>query len=86
MFRKDAEAVSEWSLENVDICYQRQRRIVVDVWPALKPGGVFIYSTCTYNTLENEENVRWICKELGAQVLPLQVKEEWQVSGNLLAG
>ena len=86
MFRKDAEAVSEWSLENVDICYQRQRRIVADVWPALKPGGVFIYSTCTYNTLENEENVRWICKELGAQVLPLQVKEEWQVSGNLLAG
>ena len=86
MFRKDAEAVSEWSLENVDICYQRQRRIVADVWPALKPGGVFIYSTCTYNTLENEENVRWICKELGAEVLPLQMKEEWQVSGNHLAG
>lgn len=86
MFRKDAEAVSEWSLENVDICYQRQRRIVADVWPALKSGGVFIYSTCTYNTLENEENVRWICKELGAEVLPLQMKEEWQVSGNHLAG
>ena len=84
MFRKDPVAVSEWSSENVEICYQRQRRILTDVWPALKAGGLLIYSTCTYNTKENEENVRWICRELGADVLPLDVPEEWKVTGNLL--
>ena len=60
MFRKDPVAVEEWSPENVEICWQRQRRIIADVWPSLKPGGILIYSTCTYNTKEDEEKVRWI--------------------------
>ena len=53
MFRKDPVSVSEWSPENVEICWQRQRRIISDIWPSLKPGGLLIYSTCTYNTKED---------------------------------
>lgn len=84
MFRKDEVAVSEWSTDNVEICWQRQRRILADIWPALKSGGLLIYSTCTYNTQENEENVRWIADELGAEILPLTIQEEWGITGNLL--
>ena len=54
MFRKDPVAISEWSPENVEICRQRQRRIIADIWPCLNPGGILIDSTCTYNTQENE--------------------------------
>ncbi|MDO4164607.1 MAG: rRNA cytosine-C5-methyltransferase [Bacteroides sp.] len=85
MFRKDPVAVSEWSTENVAVCWQRQRRILADIWPSLKPGGLLIYSTCTYNTKENEENVCWICRELGAEALRLDAPDEWRITGNLLA-
>lgn len=84
MFRKDPLSVSEWSEENVEICWQRQRRIISDIWPCLKPGGILIYSTCTYNTKENEENVRWIREEFGAEVLPLETAVGWNITGNLL--
>lgn len=83
MFRKDPVAVDEWSVENVDLCWQRQRRILRDIWQCLKPGGLLVYSTCTYNLEENEENVAWIAHELGAEILPLPVEEEWHITGNL---
>lgn len=83
MFRKDPTAIGEWSLVNVEICSQRQRRIVSDIWSSLKPGGIFIYSTCTYNTKENEENIAWIRDELGAEILSVDVPTEWQITGNL---
>ena len=82
MFRKDEGAVADWSLENVELCSQRQRRIVADVWPALKGGGLLIYSTYTYNRKEDEENVAWICSELGGEVLPVEVKPEWGITGH----
>ena len=83
MFRKDAVAVEEWSADNVQICRQRQRRILADVWTALKPGGLLIYSTCTYNREEDEDNVAWIARELGAEVLEVPVRPEWNITGNL---
>ena len=86
MFRKDPVAVEEWSPENVEICWQRQRRIIADIWPCLKPGGILIYSTCTYNSKEDEENVCWIQQEFGAELLPLEVQDEWNITGNLLDG
>ena len=86
MFRKDAGSIEEWSEANVTLCWQRQRRILTDIWDCLKPGGVLIYSTCTYNTHENEENVRWVSEELGADVLPLPVPSDWNVTGNLMSG
>lgn len=86
MFRKDPVAVDEWSVDNVRICWQRQRRILADIWPALKPGGLLIYSTCTYNKEEDEENVAWIAHELGAEVLEVPVSPEWGITGNLMGG
>ena len=69
MFRKDEEAQRQWSEDNVALCEARQRRIVADVWPALRQDGLFIYSTCTFNKYENDGNVRWIASELGADCL-----------------
>ena len=83
MFRKDPVAVEEWSIENVDICWKRQRRILADIWPSLKPGGLLIYSTCTFNSEEDEDNVAWIAKELGAEILPVSIEENWGITGNL---
>ena len=69
MFRKDRDAISEWSLDNVRLCASRQRRILSNIWSALSDGGFLIYSTCTFNTLENDENVAWIASELGAELI-----------------
>ncbi len=69
MFRKDETARKEWSLENVAKCQQRQRSILSDIWHVLKPGGLLIYSTCTFNRYEDEDNVRWICDEMGGNLL-----------------
>jgi NOL1/NOP2/fmu family ribosome biogenesis protein len=80
MFRKDPDSISEWSLDNVDTCWQRQRDIVSNIWHTLKDGGLFIYSTCTYNSLEDEENVAWIAKTLGAEVLSCHPQEDWSLT------
>ena len=69
MFRKDVRARQEWSPENVSLCAARQRRILSDVWPCLRPGGVLAYSTCTFNRAEDEEQVDWLCQTLGARVV-----------------
>lgn len=55
LFRKDNEAIDEWSLENVSHCSIRQQRILEDILPALKPNGILIYSTCSYSEEENEQ-------------------------------
>lgn len=73
MFRKDPEAINEWSVQNVITCSERQETILTDVWDSLKTGGILVYSTCTYNREENEEKVAWILSELGAEYLPLQI-------------
>ena len=65
MFRKDEDARKEWSLDNVRMCQQRQREILQDIWHVLKPGGLLIYSTCTFNRYEDEDNVRYFCDEMG---------------------
>lgn len=69
MFRKDHAARNEWSQNNVDLCAARQRRIVMDVWDSLNPGGFLVYSTCTFNTQENEENVAWFARESDAEII-----------------
>lgn len=84
MFRKEEDAVTGWSMENVLMCRDRQREILREVWPALRCGGLLIYSTCTLNHYEDEENVAWIARDLGAEVMPLDVPADWGVSGNML--
>ena len=86
MFRKDEATIGEWSPQNVERCWQLQRDIVGDAWTCLNEGGLLIYSTCTFNTKENEENIGWIIDELGADVLPVVTKAEWNITGSLLEG
>lgn len=83
MFRKDTDSTGEWSVENVRLCASRGRRIIHDIWNALKPGGILVYSTCTYNTEEDEENVHYFVEELGAEPLTVPTRPGWQVSGAL---
>ena len=83
MFRKDEMAISEWSIDNVLNCQQRQREILKDIWSTLKEGGILVYSTCTYNREENEDNVKWISEELGAKVISVPISEDWKITGSL---
>jgi len=76
MFRKSENARQMWSEDNVELCRARQRRIVADAWNSLREGGVLIYSTCTLNDAENDDNVRWISEELGAGVLRFEMPFE----------
>lgn len=59
MFRKNEEAVGEWSLENVELCAKRQREILDCAAAMLAPGGRLVYSTCTFAPAENEETIQW---------------------------
>ncbi len=80
MFRKDSGAISEWSETNVENCVVRQREILTQVWDALKQDGILVYSTCTYNFKENEENVAWICEELGAEALRIDIEADKNIT------
>ena len=72
-------------LQNVDNCWHLQREIVSDIWSCLKPGGILIYSTCTFNAHEDEENIAWICEELGAEPVALTgIVDSWNITGNLI--
>lgn len=84
MFRKDYGAIGEWSLQNVMKCAALQRSIIEDIWPCLNEGGVLVYSTCTFNLHEDEENVKWICENLGAEIIPIEINKDWNITGSLL--
>lgn len=84
LFRRDSKTTDEWSLDTVRYCQKRQRQILQDIWPCLRAGGLLIYSTCTFNTHENEENVRFIMQELGAEILSVATDPAWQITGSLL--
>ena len=86
MFRKDDTAISEWSRANVAKCQELQREIVREAWKCLKPNGTLIYSTCTFNTHENEENIVWMTQELGLATIKIATEETWGVTGSLLKG
>lgn len=79
MFRKSEEARTEWSIDNVRLCASRQRRIMADAWKALRPGGVFIYSTCTFNRTENEDNMAWLVEEFECEHVNIECPEEWGI-------
>lgn len=69
MFIKDHQSIGEWSLANVELCAARQKRILQDIWSALAPGGYLVYSTCTFNHFENDDNLKYIIDEFGAQTV-----------------
>lgn len=80
LFRKQPEAVNEWSEESVIACSQRQRVILAEALPALKTRGILIYSTCSFSAEENEDIVNWLCNEQEMEYLPLKVPVEWGIT------
>jgi 16S rRNA C967 or C1407 C5-methylase (RsmB/RsmF family)/NOL1/NOP2/fmu family ribosome biogenesis protein len=72
MFRSDI-AINEWSVGNTTHCSERQKRILMDVWPALKQNGILIFSTCTFNPGENEENIMWLIGKNEAESVRLDM-------------
>jgi NOL1/NOP2/fmu family ribosome biogenesis protein len=79
LFRKDEEAIDEWSLNNVQLCSQRQQRILADALPALKENGILIYSTCSYSKEEDEEIMDWLVEEMGMKSEKLKIKNDWNI-------
>lgn len=73
MFRKDHSARTEWNEDNVTLCAARQKRILGDIWQSLKPTGYLIYSTCTFNSSENEENIEWLIQEFNAELIQIEI-------------
>lgn len=86
MFRKDEGARAEWSPAAVETCAARQRAILTDIWDCLREGGYLVYSTCTFNRAENEDNVRFVCQELGAEVVAVPIDEAWGIAPDTTAG
>jgi tRNA and rRNA cytosine-C5-methylases len=72
MFR-DEIAINEWSVENGALCSERQRRILMDVWPSLRENGILVYSTCTFNPGENEENIKWLISKQEAESVSIDI-------------
>ncbi len=87
MFRKNPEATAQWSPQAVELCAGRQRRILSEVWSALRPGGILIYSTCTFNRRENEENVAWLVENYDCEGVRIETDPAWGiVRGEVPAG
>ncbi|MBS1749449.1 MAG: RNA methyltransferase [Bacteroidetes bacterium] len=79
MFRKDPDAVAEWSLQHVEHCSRRQRRILEDAWGSLKENGILIYCTCSYSKEEDEDIADWLAGKYDVESIALQPATEWGI-------
>ena len=79
LFRKDPNAINEWSENNVALCAQRQQRILADILPSLKEGGVLIYSTCSYSQVEDEDISNWLQKEYSLFNIQYSIPNDWGI-------
>ncbi|MBS1626395.1 MAG: RNA methyltransferase [Bacteroidetes bacterium] len=80
LFRKDEEAINEWSENNVMLCNQRQQRIIADVMNCLKQDGILIYSTCSYSIEENETILDWVCNTFNASTIQVELQPQWNIT------
>lgn len=80
LFRRDAEAIEEWSENNVLLCSQRQQRILADVLPALKKEGLLVYSTCSYSPEEDEAVLQWLAGTFDLESVKLQLDPDWNIT------
>jgi 16S rRNA C967 or C1407 C5-methylase (RsmB/RsmF family) len=81
LFRKDPAAIKEWSEGNVHVCAGRQKRILDAAMPLLRPSGILIYCTCTYNDIENQESGQWIMNSKQFTEIKIEMPESWGVDG-----
>lgn len=80
LFRKDPSAIEEWSFNNVELCGQRQQRILADVMGSLKVGGKLIYSTCSYSPAEDEEMIQWLLNNYPLESIQLNLQSQWNIT------
>jgi 16S rRNA C967 or C1407 C5-methylase (RsmB/RsmF family)/NOL1/NOP2/fmu family ribosome biogenesis protein len=79
LFRKDPDAVKEWSPDSVTMCAARQKRILESAVTCLAPGGILVFSTCTYNSEENAHNATWLAESFDLKPIALQLAENWGI-------
>jgi len=79
LFRKDADAIDEWSEANVEMCSLRQQRIITDAIEALQQNGYLIYSTCSYSQQEDEDICDWIISKFSLQPVKIPVDHSWGI-------
>jgi len=79
LFRRDPDAVNEWSPENVALCSERQQRILADALPALKEGGILIYATCSYSREEDEAIMEWLENNFEVENIAIPVDASWNI-------
>lgn len=79
LFRKDPNAIEEWSMEAVQSCRFRQQRVLGDAYSALKQNGLLIYSTCSYSEEENESICDWLMEKFDMSSLPVKISPEWNI-------
>ena len=81
MFRKDREAVEQWSEGLVNQCSMVQKEILTNAIDLVKTGGLLIYSTCTYESKENEDNISWLYSNYGQKLEPahIDVQLDWGI-------
>lgn len=80
LFRKDPNAMNEWSENNVQLCSARQKRILQAAAMLVAPGGVLCYSTCTYNEKENESNAQWLTQVADFETIRLKIPAGWGIT------
>ena len=86
LFRKDPDAINEWSLDNVQLCSQRQQRILADVLPALKEDGILLYSTCSYSVEEDEAIADWLVTEMDMESRKIGIDTGWGIVETISTG
>jgi len=79
LFRKDSDAVEEWSEEAVMLCSQRQQRILADAYSCLKQNGLLVYSTCSYSPQEDEAILDWLMDNFQLNAVSIPIAESWQI-------
>ncbi|MCC8035865.1 MAG: rRNA cytosine-C5-methylase [Rikenellaceae bacterium] len=80
MFRKNPQARTQWSSRNVAACTVRQKDIIENIWGCLKPGGILIYSTCTFNSHENEHVASWTAENFDCENIGIDYPGHWNIA------
>lgn len=80
LFRKDPKARNEWSVDSVQLCSARQKRILQAAAMLVAPNGYLCYSTCTYNEKENQENAKWLTQTADFEEVKLNIPAEWNIT------